>query len=97
MDVKSRIISEIDDLLSEYTEKRTEKENSVWTSSDDEKDFHAILGAIDALTFLKRQIEGIDVAQHKVIRIVEEPRLCLHFVSGYEYCCEIDESEVPNT
>ena len=72
MDVKSRIISEIDDLLSEYTEKRTEKENSVWTSSDDEKDFHAILGAIDALTFLKRQIEGIDVAQHKVIRIVEE-------------------------
>ena len=24
-------------------------------------------------------------------------RLCLHFVSGYEYCCEIDESEVPNT
>ena len=25
------------------------------------------------------------------------PRLCLHFVSGYEYCCEIDESEVPNT
>ena len=25
------------------------------------------------------------------------PRLCLHFVSGYEYCCEIDESEIPNT
>ena len=73
MDVRSRIISEIDDLLSEYTEKRAEKEKSVWTSSDDEKDFHAILGAIDALGFLKRQIEGIDVAQHKVVRIVEEP------------------------
>jgi Ser/Thr protein kinase RdoA (MazF antagonist) len=27
----------------------------------------------------------------------EDPRLCLHFVSGYEYCCEIDESEIPNT
>ena len=23
-------------------------------------------------------------------------RLCLHFVSGYEYCCEIDESEIPH-
>ena len=27
----------------------------------------------------------------------KESRLCLHFVSGYEYCCEIDESEIPNT
>lgn len=73
MDIKSRIISEIDDLLSEYTEKHTEKKNSVWTSSDDEKDAHAILGAIDALKFLKRQIEGIDITQHKVMHIVEEP------------------------
>ena len=26
-----------------------------------------------------------------------EPRLCLHFVNGYKYSCEIDESEIPNT
>ena len=76
MDVKSRIILEIDNLLSEYEEKRTEEENSVWTFPDEEgreKDFHAILGAIDALEFLKKQIGGIDIASHTILPIVEEP------------------------
>ena len=72
MDVKSRIISEIDDLLSEYTEKHTEKKNSVWTSSD-EKDFHAILGAIDALGSLKKQVGSLNITQYKTMRLVEEP------------------------
>ena len=33
----------------------------------------------------------------KELKNADGVRLCLHFVSGYEYCCEIDESEIPNT
>ena len=75
MDVKSKVISEIiDDFLSEYAEKHTEEKNRVWTSSDDEKDLHAILGAMDALGFLKKHVEGIDVDGYETMHIVEEPR-----------------------
>ena len=68
MSVKSKVISEIDSLLSEYTEKRDS--NSVTPGG--EAGFHAILGAIDALEFLKKQIGGIDIASHTVLHIVEE-------------------------
>ncbi len=68
MDVKSKIILEIEDLLSEYTEKR----DSNHVTPDDETDFYAILGAIDALESLESRIEGIDVNRYKTMRIVEE-------------------------
>ena len=69
MDVKTKLISEIDSLLSEYT---TKKDNSPVVPGQ-EADFHAILGAIDALEFLKKQIDGIDTASHAILHIVEEP------------------------
>ena len=69
MSVKSKVISEIDSLLSEYTEKR----DSISVTPGGEAGFHAILGAIDALEFLKKQIEGIDIASHTTMHIVEEP------------------------
>ena len=69
MDVKTKLISEIDSLLSEYT---TKKDNSP-VMLGQEADFHAILGAIDALEFLKKQIDGIDIASHAILHIVEEP------------------------
>ena len=69
MDVKSRLISEIDSLLSEYT---TERDNSR-VAPGEEADYHAILGAIDALGSLKKQIDGIDIASHTILHIVEEP------------------------
>ena len=50
MGVKTKIISEIDSLLSEYT---TKKDNSRVVPGE-EAGFHAILGAIDALEFLKK-------------------------------------------
>ena len=68
MDVKSEVISEIDSLLSEYTEK---KDNS-HVAPDDEAGYHAILGAIDALEGLKGRVENIDDTQYKTLRIVEE-------------------------
>ena len=69
MDIKSRVISEIDTLLSEYTDK---KDNSR-VAPGDGADYHAILGVIDALEFLKKQVGGIDIASHTTLHIVEEP------------------------
>ena len=69
MDIKSKVILEIDDLLSEYIEKK----DSTRFTPDEVKDYDAILGAIDVLQSLKKRIEGINVARHKVLRIVEEP------------------------
>ena len=69
MDVKSKVISEIDILLSEYA---TKKDNSR-VAPGEEADYHAILGAIDALEFLKKQIDGIDIASHTILHIVGEP------------------------
>ena len=69
MDIKSRVISEIDGLLSEYTEKK----DSSRVAPGNEADYHAILGAIDALGFLKKQVGGIDIASHTTLHIVEEP------------------------
>ena len=68
MDIKSKVISEIDDLLSEYTEKK----NSTRITPGGEKGFYAILGAIDALGSLKQRVENIDVNRYKTMRIVEE-------------------------
>ena len=68
MDVKSEVISEIDSLLSEYTEK---KDNN-HVGPNNEADFHALLGAIEALKFLKSMVENIDDTQYKTLRIVEE-------------------------
>ena len=49
----------------------------------------------------QREVEfNIDIAKlffPGAFDVLKVTRLCLHFVSGYEYCCEIDESEVPNT
>lgn len=69
MDVKSEVISEIDSLLSEYTEKK----DSSHVAPGDEADYYAIFGAIDALESLKKQVEGIDIASHATLHIVEEP------------------------
>ena len=69
MDIKSKVILEIDDLLSEYIEKK----DSTRFTPDEVKDYDAILGAIDVLQSLKKRIEGIDIARHKVLHIVEEP------------------------
>lgn len=68
MDVKSEVISEIDNLLSEYTEKK----DSSHVSPGDEAGYYAILGAIEALKFLKGMVENIDDTQYKTLRIVEE-------------------------
>ena len=68
MDVKSEVISEIDNLLSEYTGKK----DSSHVSPGDEAGYHAILGAIEALKFLKGMVENIDDTQYKTLRIVEE-------------------------
>ena len=68
MDIKSKIISEIEDLLSEYTEKT----DSDHLAPDDNTSFYAILGAIDALESLKGRVEDIDDSGYKALRIVEE-------------------------
>ena len=68
MDVKSEVISEIDSLLSEYTDK---KDNN-HVGSNNEADFHALLGAIEALKGLKGRIENIDDTRYETLRIVEE-------------------------
>ena len=68
MDIKSKVISEINDLLSEYME----KEDNSYVDFGDEANFHAILGAIDALKSLKSKVEGINVNEYKTMRIVEE-------------------------
>ena len=68
MDVKSEVISEIDSLLSEYTE----KEDNSRVAPSDEADFHALLGAIEALKGLKGRIKNIDDTRYKTLRIVEE-------------------------
>ena len=68
MDIKLKVILEIDDLLSEYTEKR----NTPRASPGGDRSFHAILGAIDALEFLKSSVEDINVNRYKTMRIVEE-------------------------
>lgn len=68
MDVKSKVISEIDGLLSEYTEKK----DSSYVAPGDEAGYHAILGAIEALKFLKGMVENIDDTEYKTLRIVEE-------------------------
>ena len=68
MDVKSEVISEIDSLLSEYTEKK----DSTHVAPDDDAGYHAIFGAIDALKGLKGRIENIDDTRYKTLRIVEE-------------------------
>ena len=68
MDVKSKVISEIEDLLSEYTKKR----NAPRVPPGGDRGFHAILGAIDALEFLKSSVEDINVNRYKTMRIVEE-------------------------
>ena len=68
MDVKTKLIFEIDSLLSEYGEKK----DSSHIALGDEAGYHAILGAIDALKFLKKQIDGIDIASHTILHIVEE-------------------------
>ena len=64
MDVKSEVISEIDSLLSEYTEKK----DSSHVAPDDEAAYHALWGAIEALKGLK----SIDDTGYKTLRIVEE-------------------------
>lgn len=68
MDVKSEVISEIDSLLSEYTEK---KDNS-HVALGDEASYHAIFGALDALAGLKERVENIDDTRYETLRIVEE-------------------------
>ena len=68
MDVKSEVISEIDSLLSEYTEKR---DNSHVAPGND-ADYHAIFGAIDALEGVKGRVENIDDTRYETLRIVEE-------------------------
>ena len=67
MDVKSRAITKIDDLLSEYTE---EKDSGPLTVDTHER-HNAILGAISALEFLKRQIQGLNPAGFETMGIVE--------------------------
>ena len=68
MDVKSEVISEIDSLLSEYTQKK----DSSHIAPDDEAGYHAIFCAIEALKGLKGRIENIDDTHYKTLRIVEE-------------------------
>lgn len=68
MDIKSKVISEIDGLLSEYTEKK----DSNYVAPGDEERYHAILGAVEALKFLKGMVENIDDTGYKTLRIVEE-------------------------
>ncbi len=68
MDVKTKLISEIDSLLSEYIEKK----DSSRVAPGEEAGYYAILGAIDVLESLKKQIDGIDIASHTILHIVKE-------------------------
>ena len=67
MDVKSRVITEIENLSSEYNE---EKDSTPLTPNIRRRR-NAILGAISALKFLKGQVQGLDPAKFEVIYIVE--------------------------
>ena len=67
MDVKSRVITEIDNLFSEYNE---EKDSMLFTPNMRERR-NAIEGAISALKFLKGQVQSFDPAKFEVIYIVE--------------------------
>ena len=68
MDVKSEVISEIDSLLSEYTDKKDKSH----VAPGDEAGYHAIFGALDALEGLKGRVENIDDTRYETLRIVEE-------------------------
>lgn len=67
MDVKSRVITKIDDLLVEYNEGK----NSGPVTRNTVKRHNAIEGAISALGFLKRQIQDLDPVGFASIGIVE--------------------------
>ena len=65
MDVKSRVITKIDNLFSEYNEEK----NSEPVTLNMRKRHRAILGAISALKFLKGQIQNLDPAKFRVMYI----------------------------
>lgn len=67
MDVKSRVITEIDNLFSEYNE---EKDKPLTPNMRGRR--KAILGAISALEFLKGQVQGLDPDKFEFIHIVEK-------------------------
>ena len=67
MDVKSRVITKIDDLLSEYTE---EKDVGPLTP-DKFKRHKEIQGALSAFKFLRGQIQSLDPAGFETMGIVE--------------------------
>ena len=68
MDVKSKIISEIDRQIFVYEEK---KNNFVVQHPEDVKESHSILGALDALRGLKVQVENLKVEDHSTIPIIQ--------------------------
>ena len=67
MDVKSRVITKIDDLLTEYNEEK----DSASPTFNMVRRRKVIEGAISALGFLKRQIQGLDPAGFETIGTVE--------------------------
>ena len=66
MDVKLRVITKIDDLLSEYNE---EKDAGPLTPDKRER-YKEIQGALSALKFLRGQIQGLNPAGFASIGIV---------------------------
>ena len=67
MGVKSRVITEIDNLFSEYNEEK----DSLSLIPNMRERRNAIEGAISALKFLKGQVQSFNPAGFEVIHIVE--------------------------
>ena len=69
MDVKSRVVTKIDDLLAEYNEDRERLFTGIWT----EAEHNEILGSIYALEELKESVETLKVDKNKTMRIIHNP------------------------
>ena len=70
MDIKSRVITKIDDLSSEYTE-----EKDAGTLPPDKYERHKeIQGALSALKFLRGQIQGLNPDGFETMGIVERSK-----------------------
>ena len=80
MDVKSKIITEIDRQISFFEEKNN---NFVVQQPEDVKVSHSILGALDVLNDLKSRVHRLNVEDYLTIPIVKEEILTLRLPASF--------------
>lgn len=67
MDIKAKIISEIDRQISLYEDKR----EKTFFTGDNSSDLDEILGAIHALNYLKEQVENLNIEDYSTTSIIQ--------------------------